>query len=33
MKGVAEVFIHGNPEKDFCIGIIVPNKDPFMEIA
>lgn len=30
---MAETFIHGDPLQNFCIGIIVPNKEQFLDIA
>lgn len=32
-KGVAEVFVFGDSLQSFLVGIIVPNKEIFLEIA
>lgn len=30
VNGVAEVFVYGDSLENFLVGIIVPNKDPFL---
>ena len=35
MKGdlLAEIFIHGESTETFCIAIVTPNKNKFMQLA
>lgn len=30
---IAECFIHGEPSKDFLVGVVVPHETEFMRIA